>query len=202
MKPTQPAPRGAGRSEARASLACEDRRLVGCVRASNSVAEVGGRRRGSEKRDFSWQGGAWTGAQALWRSQELRGAAKTSITGTVVAKPRRRGRPEPGVRKGIAGRRSSQDGRHPGPSLGSLVHAGGLEDGLGGSRESHHARAWCVSERGDRGVRGGHACIVTGRKRPPRWTSRKASLCKPAEVSRAVVQQATSSTTLARERST
>jgi len=51
-------------SGAKASLACEDRQLVGCVRASNSVAEVGERGRGSEKRDSPGKGGVWTGTQA------------------------------------------------------------------------------------------------------------------------------------------
>jgi len=130
---------GAG-SEVKASLAGEDRQLVGCVRASNSVAEVCERHRGSEKR-VPWHRGTPTGAQSSWCFQELHGLAKASTTGSVVAKPRRRGRPEPGVRKGIAGRRLSQDGSHPGSSLGSLVHAGGLEDGLGGSQGCEHARA-------------------------------------------------------------
>jgi hypothetical protein len=38
-------------SGAKAPLACEDRQLVGCARASITVAEVGERRRGPEKRD-------------------------------------------------------------------------------------------------------------------------------------------------------
>jgi len=89
-RPTQPASLVAGCSEAKASLACEDRRLVGCVRASNSVAEVCERRRGSEKRDFPWQGGAWTGAQA-------RGARKSS------AAQQRRRQPAPGWQSRGAG---------------------------------------------------------------------------------------------------
>jgi len=157
------APAGSG---AKASLAREDRRLVGCVRASNSVAEVGERRRGSEKRDFPWQGGAWTGTQAPRFSQELRGAAKASTSGTVVAKPRRRGRPEPDVRKGIAGRRSSRDGRHPGSSLESSVHAGGLKAALAALTSLVHARASRARGRGDRGVRGKACTHRDGKKTP------------------------------------
>jgi len=60
-------------SEAKASLACEDRQLVGCVRASNSVAEVGERGRGSEKRDSPGKGGRVDGNQSSRCSQEHRG---------------------------------------------------------------------------------------------------------------------------------
>jgi hypothetical protein len=45
-------------SGAKAPLACEDRELDGCARASYQVAEVGKRRRGSEKRDNSAGNGA------------------------------------------------------------------------------------------------------------------------------------------------
>jgi hypothetical protein len=50
-------------SGAKAPLACKDRTLVGCARASFQVAEVGKRRRGSEKRVSRWQRGAWTGTR-------------------------------------------------------------------------------------------------------------------------------------------
>jgi len=45
-------------SGAKAPLACEGRTLVGCARASITVAEVGKLRRGSEKRASRWQRGA------------------------------------------------------------------------------------------------------------------------------------------------
>jgi len=130
-------------SGAKASLACEERRLVGCVRASNRLqksandAEVqrsatprgkGARGRGPKLHGFR-------------NSCGTRGAAKASTTGTVAAKPRRRGRPEPDVRKGVAGRRSSQDGRHSGSFFGSFVHAGGLKAALAALTSNVHARA-------------------------------------------------------------
>lgn len=55
--------------------------------------------------------------------KESRGGAKASITGTAVAKPWSRGRPEPGAREGVAGQRSSPDGRHLRSFIGTFVHA-------------------------------------------------------------------------------
>jgi len=51
-------------SGAKAPLACEDRRLDGCARASVTVAEVGERRRGSEKRAYPLAAGHVDGNQS------------------------------------------------------------------------------------------------------------------------------------------
>lgn len=73
---------------------------------------------------------------------------------------------EPGVRKGTAGRRPSQDGRHPGSSHESLVHAGGSEGDLGGSRESGARERHVAPGRGDRDVRGKACTRRDGKKTP------------------------------------
>jgi hypothetical protein len=79
--------------------------------------------------------------------KESRGSAKASTTGTAVAKPWSRGRPEPGAREGVAGQRSSPDGRHPRSFIGSFVHANG-------SRAVSAASAELVNARASRGTRG------------------------------------------------
>jgi len=76
------------------------------------------------------------------------------------------GKSEPGVRKGTAGRRPSQDGRHPGSSHESLVHAGGSEGDLGGSRESGARERHVAPGRGDRDVRGKACTHRDGKKTP------------------------------------
>jgi len=52
------------------------------------------------------------------------GGSTASTTGTAVAKPQSRERPEPGVRKDVAGQRFSSDGRHLRSFIGTFVHAG------------------------------------------------------------------------------
>jgi len=188
MKPTQPAPRGAGRSEARASLACEDRRLVGCARASVTVAEVGERRRGPEKRDSPSATGHVDGDQASRAfARKLRGS-KASDASIAVAKPRSWNRLEPGARKGVAGQRSSLDGRHLGSLRCPSRSRERAEGGLGGPLEDS-----CTRERrgpregGDRGVRGsvrthrgGKTTPTTVRTRGDRAAHRSELLCRAA----------------------
>jgi len=79
--------------------------------------------------------------------KEARGSAKASITSTAVAKPRSRGRPEPGAREGVAGQRFSSDGRHPRSFIGSFVHADG-------SRAVSAALAELMNARASRETRG------------------------------------------------
>lgn len=157
-------------------LACEDRQLVGCVRASNSVAEVGGRRR-AQRSVLPVARGYVDGGPALQSRCSLRPrpqgvgrlrGAKTSITGTVVAKPWRRGRPEPDVREGIAGAKVFARWKAlqvVSPVARSREQQGG---GLGGSHDPVHARAsQCVGEA--TGVsEARRARITTGRQRPTR----------------------------------
>jgi hypothetical protein len=114
--PTQPASVGAG--EQRGESPTRVRGSIGstgCARASTSVAEVGERRRGPEKRASAGKRWAWTRTRVPRRSSPRgeggTGASKASTTGTAVAKPRSRERPEPDVRKDVAGQRSSLDGR-------------------------------------------------------------------------------------------
>jgi len=120
------------------------------------------------------------GKGARGRGPKLPGARKSANSSGVASrkgvdnryrggKAMAPGRSEPGVRKGIAGRRPSQDGRHPGSSLGSLVHAGDLQGDLGGSRGAP-ARVSVLCPAGEAtGVsEARRAHIATGRKRPSR----------------------------------
>jgi len=113
-----------------------------------TVAEVGERCRGSEKRGFPWQGDAWTGTQAPRFSQESPGAPKASITGAAVAKLRCRGRPEPDARKDIAGQRVFARWQDTsGRLFGTLVHASVL-------RATSAAPEWLMRARASRAPRG------------------------------------------------
>jgi len=78
------------------------------------VAEVGKRRQGSEKRV---PGGNGTRGREPkpGKSERACWVAKASTTCIAVAKPRGSRRPEPGARKGVAGRRFLSYGRHLGP---------------------------------------------------------------------------------------
>jgi len=60
--------------------------------------------------------------------------SKASTIGTAVAKPRCRERPEPGVRKDVAGQRFSRDGRHSRSILWSARSRESCGGGLGDSR--------------------------------------------------------------------
>lgn len=90
--------------------------------------------------------GARERGPGLRRSREgLVGGEKASTTLLVAAKPRRRGKPEPDVRKGVAGQRFSLDGRHPGAPSGSYRSRGRVGGALGGSREAGNVRTWPVA---------------------------------------------------------
>jgi len=170
-------------------LACEDRRLVGCVRASNSVAEVSGRRRGSEKRAPGGKGARGRGPSPSGFARDSEGA-KASITGTMVAKPWSRGRPEPGARKGIAGAKVFARWKALQVVLGSSVHAGDLMAVLAAHMSPVHARASRGRGRGDRGVRGKASTHHDG-KTTPVAMDHPQGYVQPAEANRTVVEQAT-----------
>jgi hypothetical protein len=129
-------------SGAKAPLACEGRRLVGCVRASNRLqksandaevqrsAPVATGRVDGDPSSLVFAGNCVTPGGSKGVDKRCRG-------GKAMAP----GRPEPDVRKGIAGRRSSQDGRHSRSFFGSFVHAGGLKAALAALTSHVHARA-------------------------------------------------------------
>jgi len=89
-------PAGSG---AKASLACEDRRLVRVCPRVESVAEIDGRHQGPEKRVTPLANGRVDGGPggAISPRGEIRGAPKVSASGAAVAKPQRRTCPEPGA---------------------------------------------------------------------------------------------------------
>jgi len=135
-------------------LACEDRTLVGCARASFQVAEVDKRHRGSEKRVSRWQRGAWTGAQLPRVRKDSRGCKGVENRGC-GGQAANRESPEPGAREGVAGQGVSLDGRH----LGLLVRpASFTRSGWGRSRRLPRVRRsrerHDTSGGGDRDARG------------------------------------------------
>jgi len=87
--------------------------------------------------------------------KEPNGDSKASTIGSAVAKPRCRERPEPGVRKDVAGQRFSRDGRHSRSILRSSRSresaGGGLGDSRGVSVNVRTVAAWRESDRGVRG---------------------------------------------------
>jgi len=156
-------------SGAKASLACEDRWLVGCARASYSVAEVGERRRGSKKRVSRWLRGAWTGTQLSRSPKGGSGGCKSVDNrhrGGQAAEP---GKARAGRLRGRCGaevfvrRKASQIVfRH-------VRSRGRVEGGLGGPRGAHE-RASVVGNTGEAtGMSEARSArIATGRQRPPR----------------------------------
>jgi len=128
-------------SGAKAPLACEDRWLVGCARASYSVAEVGERRRGSKKRVSRWLRGAWTGTQ-LSRSpqgvtRECKGVDNQHRGGQAaeLGKARAgRSRGRCGAKVFVRQKASQVVRRH-------VRSRGRVEGGLGGPHETRNARA-------------------------------------------------------------
>jgi hypothetical protein len=141
-------------SGATAPLACEDRRLVGCARASFYGCRS---RRATPRPTRSaarWQRTRERGSSSSG-PERARSSQRSSTAGIAVATPRRRSRPEPGARKGVAGRRLSLDGRHLGSF--SKRHRSRERDGgdLGGPHDGTFARERGVRrEGGDRGARG------------------------------------------------
>jgi len=112
-------------SGARAPLAGEDRRLVRvCPRVvsrlqkSASVAKA-------QRSAYPVATGRVDGGPA-GRSERVATGPKASRPCRAVAKPRSGGSPEPGARKGAAGRGTLPHGRHPGPLIPHApLHAGG-----------------------------------------------------------------------------
>jgi hypothetical protein len=168
----------------KALLACGDRQLVGCVRASNSVAEVSGRRR-AQRSVLPVARGWVDGSEAFRvfaREPEGRKGVDKRYRGGKAMAP---GRPEPGARKGIAGAKVSA--RWKALWVVSLVvrSRGRLDCGLGGSHESRtrasvtgswERRQECqrlgkrASRREDNARRDDQPC-KTGACRPPKRTA-------------------------------
>jgi len=157
---------GAG-GEVKALLAREDRRLEGV-----SARRIGCRSRRTTPRSrearFPWQRGAWTGTQAPWCSQGLRGAGKASITGTVVAKPRRRGSLSRVSERAPRGEDLRKMEGIPGRLTSRSFTRAVLKATLAALGSQGRASVtWPLGEAtGMSEAR--HARIATGRKRPPR----------------------------------
>jgi len=170
-------------------LACGDRQLVGCVRASNSVAEVSGRRR-AQRSVLQWQRGAWTGAQLVESRKGFHGrkGVDNRYRGGKAMAP---SRPEPGVRKGIAGAKVFARWKALQAVFLVVRSRGRLGGGLGGSHEPV-TRERCESVGEATGVsEARRARITTGRQRPSRRSTPHNGDVQPAEANRTVVEQAT-----------
>jgi len=158
-------------------LACGDRQLVGCVRASNSVAEVSGRRR-AQRSVLQWQRGAWTGAQLVESRKGFHGrkGVDNRYRGGKAMAP---SRPEPGVRKGIAGAKVFARWKALQAVFLVVRSRGRLGGGLGGSHEPV-TRERCESVGEATGVsEARRARITTGRQRPSRRSTRTTGTCSP-----------------------
>jgi len=115
------------------------------------------------------------------------GGSTASTTGTAVAKPQSRERPEPGVRKDVAGQRFSSDGRHSRSQSGQARSRESVWGDLGGSWDD----SWTCERsrhrgRGDRGVRGSVRTHYDGKTTPTamnRPIPTDAGLVRPAEAS-------------------
>jgi len=191
-RPTQPASVDAG-----------EQRGESPTRARGSIARSGvpacrngcrSRRTTPRPREarLRWQGSARTGAQPRVASRKASRPGRKARREPVVtaATPWRRPRPEPGVRKGVAGQRSSLDGRHLGSFAGSSRSRGWVGDDLGGPRRGlRSASSRGPVEGGDRGVRGSVRTHPGGKKRPPVVTRKRRATRR--SVMRTAVKQAT-----------
>jgi len=156
-------------SGAKAPLACEDRWLVGCAGASYSVAEVGERRRGPEKRDSRWQRGAWTGTQPSRYpqgfSRGFKGVDNRHRGGQAVEPGKARaGRSRGRCGAKVFARRKASQVVHR--HVRSRGRVGGGLGGPHGSRERASVTRNAGEATGMSEARS--ARIATGRKRPPR----------------------------------
>lgn len=145
-RPTQPASVGAGDARgaslprARAKISSS----MGVPARRSKVAEVGKRRRSSKtSAPLPVATGRANGGSVRARlRKEARADEKASITGARGGKAAaRRGRPEPGARKGAAGQRSLRDGRHLGSSMSRIGHA------IAAARVSAALAAWMLGSR-------------------------------------------------------
>jgi hypothetical protein len=176
-------------SGAKAPLAREDRRLVGCARASiDKLQKSANDAEVQRSVTPRWQRDTWTGTQPPKAPQGSRGGAKASDASTAVAKPWRWKKPEPDARKGVAGQGFSLDGRHLGSSGCSPRSRERAE-----RRSRRPSRDPCTRERhgprggGDRGVRGSVRTHRGGKTTPiavitrgDRATHRSELLCRGA----------------------
>jgi len=149
-------------------FACEGRRLVGCARASYTGCRSRQASPRLERSAYPVATERVNGSPAD-RPQKGHVGEKASTTCLAVAKPRGRRRPEPGARKGVAGRRSLSYGRHPGPFSHTFRFTRAVDGGLGGDhRDTRRASANGSPETRDRDVRGASAHMARGRQCPPR----------------------------------
>jgi len=161
-------------SGAKASLACEDRWLVGCARASKSVAEVGERRRGSKKRASRWLRGAWTGTQLSRSPQGVSGGFKgvdNRHRGGQAAEP---GKARAGRLRGRCGAMVlRQTEGIPGRSSARSFTRTGRRRSRRPSRISRTRERQGKRGGGDRDVRGSVGTHRNGKKTPATMTVRK-----------------------------
>ena len=132
--PTQPAsPAGEQRSESPARARGSDARRV-CPRVVHGCRSRQAMSR-AQRSASRWQRDAWTGARPTRTQKGSPGSndIDSRRRGGKAAAP---GRPEPGARESVAGRRSLPDGRHSGSSFRSAsIHASAAGGGLGPSQE-------------------------------------------------------------------
>jgi len=161
-------------SGAKAPLACEDRTLVGCARASFQGCRSRQATPRPREARHPLATGRVDGGPAPEGSQGPAGVQKASRTGVAVAKPRTRRKPEPGVREGVAGQGFLGDGRHP-RRLVRLVSF--TRSGRGSSRRPPRVRTSRerrdTSGGGDRDVRGTDRTHRDGKTTPTAVTPRR-----------------------------
>jgi len=99
-------------SEAKASLACEGRTLVGCARASIKRLQKSASNAEAQRSAPPAGNGVRGREPGSRRPARVVGGEKASKVRSAAAKSRGRRSPKPGARKGVAGQRSLLDGRH------------------------------------------------------------------------------------------
>jgi hypothetical protein len=158
-------------SGARAPLACEGRRLVGCARASYQ----GCRSRQASPRLIEartrWQWDTWTGAGPAGPKGQV--GQRRRQPGRAVAKPRGQAKAGAGRSKGRRGAKVPVVRKaHRAAPPTRTASRGRAGSGLG---DSHSG------EGRDRGVRSASAHIARGRQRPPRRTRNRLSAVRRSE---------------------
>jgi len=187
-------------SGAKASLACEDRTLVGCARASFQLQKSASDAEAQRSVSPVGNGPRGRGPGPLG-SERLRAGEKASTTSIAVAKLRCRRRPEPGVRKSVAGRWFLTDGRHLG-SLANTLRSHGREAAVSAASTVAHSR-----ERNGLSWKRRQGCQRLG-KHASRWEDNAHHAdcpignVPPAEANRSDVKQAISSIAQPRKRLT
>jgi len=129
------------------------------------------------------------------------GGEKVSITSRAVAKPHRKGKPEPDVRKGVAGQRFSLNGRHSGAPTDPHRSRDRVLWSPSAALERRVTRERCPSRgRGDRSVRGSVRTRHVRRTTP--GVANPTGTCSPPKRIALTSNQAISSAARACKRST